>query len=176
MKALVLLSEGFDEIEAFTVINVLRTAEVEATTASLSSSMVTGKSSVKTMADSKIDEIDPYSYDMLVLPSSQNILNSNKAIELVKNFNKKNKLIAAINTASIALAKAGILDDKIATIFPGYENKIPRPRSARVVVAKNVITARGPASAIDFSLKLAEVLGGKSAAKKAKRFLAVEDS
>jgi protein deglycase len=175
MKAMVLLSDGFDEIEAFTIVNVLRRAGVETHMISLAEALVTGQQKIKTHVDKRMAEIDPYSYDMLILPSSQKLLNSGFTIELIKNFNKKNKFIAAINTSSIALADAGILEDKIATVFPGFENRIPRPRAAKVVVAKNVITARGPASAMDFSLKLAEVLAGKAGLSKLKRSLAVDE-
>lgn len=174
MKVLVALAEKFEEIEATTVINVLRRAGVNTDIVSLSSSIVTGNSNMQIISDKKLSEIDANSYGMLVLPGSKNLLNSRHVIDLIKNFDKQGKFIAAINISTIALAQAGILEDKVATVFPGYENKIPKPRAAKVVVAKNVITARGPASAMDFALKLAEIAAGKSILNKLKRGLAVD--
>jgi len=176
MKALVLLPEHFEDIESSTIIDVLRRADVSTTVTSLSSSIVTSMHGVKTIADKKLNEIDPYTYDILILPgcSSKSLFNSGNVIDLVRNFNKKNKFIAAINVSPVILEEAGVLDGKIATVFPGYENRLSRPRAAKVVVAKNVITARGPATALDFSLKLAEVLAGKKAVEKIKRSLAVD--
>ncbi|MCX6815338.1 MAG: DJ-1/PfpI family protein [Candidatus Aenigmarchaeota archaeon] len=174
MKALILIADHFEDIEASTIISVLRKAGVEVTVTSLSSSIVTSTSGVKIIADKKFGEIDPYAYDILILPGGKNIFNSGDVISLVRNFNKKNKFIAAINTSPIILADAGLLDDKIATVFPGYENRLPRPRAAKVVVAKNIITARGPAVALDFSLKLVEVLAGKKTVEKIKKLLAID--
>ncbi len=166
MKALLLLAEGFSEIDAFTVIDMLRRVNADVTTASMSSSVVSGASKTKVIADKKITEIDPYSYDLLILPGGpgyKNLLNSGKVIELIRNFNKKKKYIAAMCESPAILAAAGIMDDKIATITPGWESKLPRPRDARVVVARNVVTARTSAAAMDFALKLAEIMNPKGA-------------
>lgn len=176
MKALVLLADGFSETEAFTVIDILRRAGTSITTASMSSSVVNGASNTKTVADEKISDIDPYSYDLLVLPGGpgyKNLLNSNKVLEIVKNFNKKQKYLAAICESPAVLAAAGIMEDKIGTINPGWESKLPRPRDAKVVVARNVITARNSAVAMDFALKLAEITSGQKAASKLRRQLLV---
>ncbi len=69
------------------------------------------------------------------------------------------------------LTKAGIINDKKATIYPGQEREIPRPRSERVVVDGNIITSQAPGTAMEFSLKIVEKLGGRERADKLKRDL-----
>ena len=168
MKALMLLADGFSEMDAFTVIEVMKRAGSEVVTASLSSSVVTGASKTKVVADKKLGEIDPYLYDMLILPGGpgyKNLLNSGKVIELIKNFDKNKKYIAAMCGSPEILAAAGVLEDKIATINPGWESKLPRPRDAKVVVARNIVTSSTSAAALDFALKLAEIMNKKGADK-----------
>jgi 4-methyl-5(b-hydroxyethyl)-thiazole monophosphate biosynthesis len=176
MKALLLLADEFSEIDAFTVIDILKRANADITTVSVSSSIVNGMSRTKVVADRKLNEIDPYLYDLLILPGGpgyKNLLNSGKVIEIIKNFDKKKKYIAAMCESPIVLAEAGIMDDKIATIQPGFESKLPRPRDARVVVARNVITARTSAAAMDFALKLAEIMTSPKIADKIRKNLLV---
>lgn len=169
MRAFVLLAEGFEEIEAFTAIDVLRRAKVDVAVVGLSSKVITGSHGIKTMAELLLSDINPDNYDMVVLPGGdpgyKNLSNSAAVISLIKDYNKKKKLIAAICAAPAILAQAGILDDKIATIYPGMENKLPRPRDAKVVVHGNVITSKAPGTAMEFALKLAEILTQKSITK-----------
>lgn len=168
MKALMLLADGFSEMDAFTVIEVMKRAGSEVVTASLSSSVVIGASKTKVVADKKLGEIDPYLYDMLILPGGpgyKNLLNSGKVIELIKNFDKNKKYIAAMCESPEILATAGVLEDKIATINPGWESKLPRPRDAKVVVARNIVTSSTSMAALDFALKLAEIMNKKGADK-----------
>ena len=177
MKALMLLAEGFSETEAFTVLDIVKRAGGSITTAAMSSSVVSGSSGSKAVADKKISEIDPYSFDLLILPGGagyKNLLNSGNVIEIIKNFNSKKKYIAAMCESSSILAQAGIMDDKIGTILPGWESKLPRPRDGRVVVAKNVITSRTSADSVYIALKIAEILASKKAADRLKKDLMVE--
>ena len=80
--------------------------------------------------------------------------------------------MAAICAAPSILSKAGILDDRRATIYPGMEKEIPRPRPDRVVVDQNVITSQGPGTAIEFGLAIAEKLAGKAKADEVRRRMA----
>ncbi len=178
MKAFVILAEGFEEIEAFTAIDVLRRANVQTDAVGLISKVVEGSHGIKTMADYTLSDINPDNYDIVVLPGGdpgyRNLANSEKVLSVIKDFNKKKKLIAAICAAPAVLAKAGVLDDKIATIYPGMEGKIPKPRDAKVVVHGNVITSKSPGTALEFALKLAEILAGKAAARKVRNELVVD--
>ena len=168
MRVLVVLTDGFEEIEAFTPVDVLRRAGADVTVAGLVSSIVEGAHKVKVMTDKKLSDVDANTYDMLVLPGGpgyRSLLNSSAVINLVKDFNRKKKFIAAICMAPAVLAKAGVLDDKIATIYPGAESQLPKPREAKVIVAGNIITSRSPGTAMDFALKLAEIAADKQTAQ-----------
>ena len=99
MKALIILADGFEEIEAFTTIDVLRRAGVDVTVSGLISTVVEGAHKVRTMTDSKITDITPDSFDALILPGGpgyKNLLNSTTVLKMVQDFNKKNKIIAYI--------------------------------------------------------------------------------
>lgn len=177
MKALVILAEGFEEIEAFTAIDVLRRANVQTDAAGLISKVVEGSHGIKTVADCTLGEINPDDYDIVILPGGEgykNLMNSEKVLVVVKDFNRKKKLIAAICAAPAVLAKAGVLDDKIATIYPGMEGKLPKPRDAKVVVHGNIITSQAPGTAMEFALKLTEILAGKNIAKKLRSDMVVD--
>jgi len=173
MRALVLFPDGF-AAEAFTVVDVLRRGFVETTTAGLTSTIVQGATKIKFMADSKLTDIRADDYDVLVLPGGsghRNLLNSKAVIEIIKNFDKQKKYLAAMCESPIVLAKAGVIENKIVAVYPGYESQVPRPREAKVIVAGNVITCRFPADAIDFALKLVEIAQGKKTAMKLKQEL-----
>lgn len=177
MKALVILADGFEDIEAFTVIDVLRRAGVFVTTAGLNTTMVESMNKVRAMADKKLSEITENDFDAIILPGGpghRNLLNSSAVLELVKKFDKNKKLVAAICAAPAVLAKAGILEEKIATIYPGMESQIPKPRDAKVIVAGNVVTSRSPGTALDFALKLAEILAGKNVAARIRTGLVID--
>ncbi len=172
MQSLFILPENFGEIETFTVLSIMRRANLHVKTISISSSIVTGESKTRVLADKKLSEVDVNAYDVLILPGGygyRNLLNSGSVIDLIRKFNRLNKIIVAIGEAPVVLAEAGVIDDKIATVMPGYEKKIPRVRDARVVVARNIITARGPLVAADLAFKLVEVMAGKSVSAKIRR-------
>lgn len=177
MRAVIILAEGFEEIEAFATIDILRRANVEVTIASLSSSIVESSRKIRTMTDKRLAEIKVDDYDAVILPGGpgyKNLANSQAVLSLIKEFDKKKKIVAAICAAPSVLAKAGILETRIATIYPGMESQIPKPRDAKVVVDGNVVTAKSPGTAIDFAIKLAEILAGKAAARKVREDLVME--
>lgn len=172
MRALMIIPEEFGEMETFTVLNILRKADIHVTLASMSASIVTGSCKTRVISDKKLSEIDANSYDIVILPGGpgyKNLLHSLDVLNLVKNFNKQNKIIVAISESPVVLAEAGIIDDKIATVHPGYEKKIPRVRDARVVIAKNILTARSASSAADLTLKLVDAITDKSVALRVRR-------
>jgi len=178
MKVLIPLVDGFEEIEAMTVVDVLRRAGIDVITAGLISTVVEGSHKVKVMADKRLSEIDYETVDALILPGGNpgyvNLSNSNRVLSLVKEFEKKKKIIGAICGAPYVLAKAGILENRIATIYPGLENKIPRPRTGKLIQDGNIITSQGPGTAMLFALKLVELLAGKDKMLKLKRELIIE--
>ncbi|MFH0832138.1 MAG: DJ-1 family glyoxalase III [Candidatus Aenigmatarchaeota archaeon] len=178
MKALVILANGFEEIESFAVVDILRRAKIDVTVAGLISTIVESSHAVRVMADKRLGDINTNDYDILILPGGnpgyKNLANSQIVINLVKNFEKKKKLIAAICGAPSVLAKAGIMEDRIGTIATGLEKELPRVRDAKVIVDKNVITSKGPGTAIEFALKIVEIISGKGVEKKLREQMAVD--
>lgn len=164
----VILAEGFEEIEALTVVDIMRRAGEHCDMVSIKEKEVIGAHNIKVLADVIIsDEIKKY--DLIVLPGgmpgSINLKENVKVIELVKYFNDENKLIGAICAAPIVLAKAGIIKNKNITSYPGFEEELSEANyitEEKVVVDNNIITSRGPATAIEFSYKLLELLGNDS--------------
>lgn len=165
MKVLVPLANGFEEIEAVSVIDVLRRAGIEVVTAGLPGTIVEGSRNVKMIADRKIDDVKKEDFDAVVLPGGDpgyvNLSKSKKLTDILTDFNENNKTIAAICASPSILGKLGILDGKKATIYPGMEKDIPKPRDGKVVVDGNVITSQGPGTAIDFALEIISRAKGK---------------
>ena len=174
-KILIPLADGFEEIEAIAVVDVLRRAGFDVVTTGLPSSIVEGAHGVKLIADKKIDNVNLDEFDALILPGGnpgyKNLGKSKIIMDAIESFEEKGKLVAAICAAPTLLAKAGILKDRRATAYPGLERELPRPRDGNVVYDENVITSKGPGTAIEFALKIVEVLGGKGKADELKRRL-----
>lgn len=155
------LADGFEEIEALSVVDVLRRAEVEIATVSITESTeVTGAHGIKVTADTTIGEIDPAEAEWLILPGgmpgSTNLHECAPLSEALKAHNAKGGKIAAICAApAVVLAPLGILDGRKATCYPGMQDT-SRPinwqHDARVVVCDNVVTGNGPASALKFAI------------------------
>jgi 4-methyl-5(b-hydroxyethyl)-thiazole monophosphate biosynthesis len=177
MRILVLLADGFEEIEAITVIDVLRRAGIEVDSVGITGAWVTGSHKIKIMADKKISEVDVEKYDGIVLPGGskgvENLARASKVKELLEKMNEKGKLIAAICAAPSLLAKFHILDNKKATIYPGMERELPYPRDERVVVDTNIITSQAPGTAMEFALAIVEKFFGKGKVQELKKQLVV---
>lgn len=177
MQAMILINDGFEEIEAFTIVDILRRVKTKITIVGLVSTVVESARKVKVIVDKRFSEIDPKSYDILILPGGpgyKTMMNSQAVLNLIRDFNRKGKLIAAICAAPCILAKAGILDDRLATVYPGLEKEIPRPRDAKIIVDRNIITSRSPGTAMEFALKIAEILAGKKEVKRLKESFSIE--
>lgn len=170
-KVLICLADGFEEIEAITIIDVLRRAELDVTVAGVSGKSVNGAHGVKVEADIELSKYKD-SPEAVVLPGgmpgSQNLGESPLVAEIIKKANKDKKILGAICAApAMAFAKHGILDGKRATCYPGFEQHFQSSTkfsSERVVVDGNVITSRGPGSALEFALELVSQLADKKKA------------
>jgi len=168
-KVLILLAEGFEEIETATPIDVLRRAGAEVIVAGVSSKTVTGSRGMQVCADVLLDEYHEIP-DAVVLPGgavgAQNLAGSRKVAEVIKKTHSEKKIVAAICASpALVLAPLGILNQRKATCYPGLEKKLSSSVTFvkdRVVVDGNVVTSRGPGSAFEFSFQLAELLFGKS--------------
>jgi 4-methyl-5(b-hydroxyethyl)-thiazole monophosphate biosynthesis len=176
MNALVLLAEGFEEIEAVTIIDVLRRADVAVTTASLGKSPVTGSHGIALVADRALDAVAVSDFDAVVLPGgpgAKHLKEDARVQALLKQAASAGKVVAAVCAAPIALEAAGLLAGRRATSYPGHELPSARYSEERVVVDGNVVTSRGPGTALEFSLALAEKLTGADVRERLQRAMLV---
>lgn len=164
-KILVPLAEGFEEIEALAVVDILRRAGIDVVIAGTTGTMVVGAHGIRVTADKRLIDLETDSFDGIVLPGGnpgyKNLMRHETLLRIVENFGKNGKIVAAICGAPLILAKLGLLKDKKATAYPGLEKNFDRPRADAVVVDGNYITSRGPGTAIKFALKIVEMMLGK---------------
>lgn len=180
-RVALLLADGFEEVEAMAVIDVLRRADVEVIVAGLHDGHVTSARKVKVVPDTVIDTVTPEDFDMVVLPGGQpgaDNLNADPRVrDLVSKFYGKGKLMGAICAAPYVLANAGVLDGRRATAFPSYRGRLGTAKYEErpVVEDGNVLTSRGPATALAFGLAIAAKLAGPEKARKIKEAMLITD-
>jgi len=168
-SVLVPLAQGCEELEAVTIIDLLRRAQVNVVTAGLDEANVKASRGVVLVPDSELSKVQGQDFDMIVLPGGlpgADYLNDNCLIHrMLCEMNEKNQWIAAICAAPKVLASAGLLNNRKVTSFPGSLEDYDVPgmvySTESVVVDKNIVTSRGPGSAMDFALMLVELLCGK---------------
>jgi len=168
MKALVILAEGFEEIEAVTIIDVLRRGEVSVTTASLSAGPVRGSHGIVIESDAALSELHISAFDALVLPGGpgSKTLCEHPAVQAtIREAARLGKILAAVCAAPTALEAAGVLQGKRATAYPGSALPSAELLEESVVEDGNVVTSRGPGTSMAFALKLVERLAGPAMAK-----------
>ncbi|MFH1877584.1 MAG: DJ-1 family glyoxalase III [Candidatus Omnitrophota bacterium] len=180
-KALIILAEGFEEVEAVTAIDLLRRSGVEVTVAGLDAENVKGSHGIIIKADTALKKYKAVP-NALILPGgsrgAERLANSREVKELILKMDSEGRLIAAICAApAIVLAPAGVLSGKEATCFPGMEENFSpdiKFKKEKVVQDGNVITSRGPATSFDFSVLIAENLVGRETADQAARNMLFE--
>jgi 4-methyl-5(b-hydroxyethyl)-thiazole monophosphate biosynthesis len=168
-RVLVPLAQGCEELEAVTVIDLLRRAQIDVVTAGLAAGPVTGSRGTVLLPDTTLDQALHDDYDMVVLPGGQpgatNLENDARVIDLVRRMADRGRYTAAICAAPKVLASAGVLDGKRATAFPGTLNAQSFPRvgitADAVLTDGRIVTSRGPGTAMDFALELIELLAGR---------------
>jgi len=165
------LAEGFEEVEALTVVDVLRRAEIDVKTVSVTGAkQVAGTHGVYVESDITYEEADYDGCDMIVLPGglpgATNLQSHQGLAGQIKAFAESGKKLAAICAAPMVLAECGVIDGKKATIYPGMEKQLKGAKATGedVVCDGNVITGKGPALAMEFALALVEEIKGKEAA------------
>ena len=175
-SVIVLLADGFEEVEAVTPIDILRRGEVKVTVLGVTGRTVTGSRNIVVEADMELCEYhnDP---DAVIipggLPGATNIASSRKAVEIIKRIYAEGGLVSAICAAPAkVLAPLGILRDKNATCYPGLENELTMKGAsfsdAPVVKDGNIITSRAVGTALQFSLEILAYLQGEEIAEKVK--------
>ena len=170
-KVVVLLADGFEEVEAVTSIDFLRRAGCDVTIAGVTGETVTGAHEVVVAADLPVSSCKG-GFDAVVvpggMPGASNIAGSKDAVALIRTVAESGGVVAAICAApAVVLAPNGFLDGKEATCYPGYEKAFKNVRfsESRVVVDGNTVTSRGPGTAAEFVIKLIEVLLGPAVAE-----------
>lgn len=168
-RVLIPLAEGCEELEAVTLIDILRRAGVDVITAGLVAGPVRCSRGTVLIADTLLDDVLSQTFDMIVLPGgmpgAEHLKNDARIIALLKNMAAQNKYITAICAAPMALHAAGLLQGKTATSFPGVLDQLPGTHqysNGPVVVDGKIVTSRGPGTAMDFALTLVELLCGKA--------------
>ena len=161
----VYLADGFEEIEALAVVDVLRRADITVKTVSVTGiKNVRGAHDIVVAADLLFQEADHASCEMIVLPGGMpgttNLARHEGLVKQISAFAQNDKWIAAICAAPSILGKMSLLKGKRATSFPGYENDMIGAvyTEEKVVQDGKFITSRGAGTAVEFALKLVELL------------------
>ena len=166
-KVAVIFADGFEEIEGVSIVDVLRRGGVDAVMIGLDKNSIIGSHGIRINTDATLYDLKVDEYDMLVLPGGQpgvsNIESNLKMREIIKQFDKKGKFIAAVCAAPIALDAAEIVRGEF-TCYPGCENAVRGGKyvsDKNIVLSGNIITSRGPATAMEFALELVKILQGE---------------
>ena len=169
----ILLADGFEEIEALAPCDMLRRAGVEVRLVSVTEKLhVRGTHGISIMADLTVSEMNSRDIDMLVfpggMPGTKNLDEHPRTDLLVRHCLDRNAYLAAICAAPMILGKRGVLAGKKAICFPGFEKYLAGAEimeGERVVRDGNIVTAVGAGAAVDFGLKLVEIMKGKETAE-----------
>ena len=172
-KAIILLGNGYEEIEALAVVDFLRRAEITIDMVSITGSLETVSThGVHIKADKLIEEVNPVDYDAIItpggIPGSTMLAENKNVLSYLQSFYEDNKLVASICASPLALEAAGLAAKIKGTCYPGFETQIQFKEYSEDIVVKdgNVITSRGPATAPYFALAIIEALEGKEKADK----------
>jgi len=172
-KVLVPLASGFEELEAVTVIDLLRRASIDVTVAGLDDGIITGSRGTRILPDGNLTSVADSDYDMIVLPGglpgADNLNEDARVHELLKQMAEHGKYIAAICAAPKVLATAGLLENKDMTSYPGSLSTVTvegmQNTGKAIVIDGKIITSRGPGTAMDFALQLIQLLAGDEVRK-----------
>jgi len=170
-KVLVPLADGFEEIESTTIMDVLRRAGVDVVIAGIKPGPLKGAHGVQLIPDVTLQEVKDQGFDMIVLPGGQpgvdNLRKNQDVIDILKKMHQKKKIIGAICAAPLVLRDAGLISGVNLTSYPGIESDLKEGhyQQDRIVMDGHIITSRGPGTALEFSLKLVEILCGKEKAE-----------
>lgn len=170
-KTAIFLATGFEEIEALTVVDLLRRATIEISTVSITGERnVTGSHNITVEADTLLEDVDFNNLDMIILPGgmpgTSNLAACKPLTDKIKEFDEKDKMLCAICAAPTVFGGLGILKGKKACCFPGREGDLLGADVQTTSVTKDghFITSRGMGTAIDFGLAIIEHYQGSDAA------------
>src|SRR3990172_4691678 len=179
LKVVVPLADGFEEVEAMSIVDILRRAGIEVVIAGLHGGHIESARKVRIIPDTTIDTINPEDFAMIVLPGGQpgsDNLNADERVKkLLRDFHAQGKLTCAICAAPYVLANAGLLEGKRATAFPSFKDRLGGAvyEEKAVVEDGNVLTSRGPGTAFSFGLAIVARLVSKEKAQKIKEAMLI---
>ena len=172
MRALCLLAEGFEDVEALAPVAILRRAGIKTDLCSLQKLVVTGSHGESVVTDLSLDDVDESEYNCLMLPGGKGHVNLEKderVLKLIRRFTDTDRYVAAICAAPTILGRMGLLQGKNYTCFtPQNEDFGGYYHHQHVVVDGKLITARAMAASIDYGLKLVEILGSEELCQQVK--------
>lgn len=167
------LAEGFEEIEALCPLDIMRRAGIEVKTVGIGAKKITGAHGITVdadMTDEDLDKLSSYSFDMIFLPGGMpgtiNLAASQTVIKAINKAVADDRYIAAICAAPSILGDMGLLQQKEAICYPGFEDRLTGARisSSKVVLDQKILTAAGMGVALDMGLKIVEIFMGEQKA------------
>lgn len=173
MKGFILFADYFEDIEAFATIDLIRRAGILLDTVSITGDIeVITQSHLRVKADKRIEEIQLNDYEFLIIPGGKAVnethLHSPITKKCISHFNKNNQLIACICAAPSILGQMGLLDNCEFTCYPGCEKNMPKGKyiqDQKVVVRKNIITAKAAGATFAFAYEIIAYTKGETIAK-----------
>ena len=169
-RVAIIIAPGFEDIEAVTVIDVLRRGEIDVVTLGVGEKTVKSAHGLTVVCDEIVEGFSEQLDGVILpggMPGAKNIAESSAAVVLIDRLNNSGKLIGAICAApGVVLGHLNILDNREFTCYPSFETRAPNGifLEKSVVVTDNIVTSRGPGTAFEFSFKLLEILQSKSVA------------
>ncbi|OYY93430.1 MAG: DJ-1 family protein [Hydrogenophilales bacterium 28-61-23] len=172
-SVLIPLAPGFEDLEAVTLVDLLRRAGIEVVIAGLQRGLIQGSRGTRIEPDAYLDDVLARDFDLIALPGglpgAEHLRDDARVQALLKKMAAAGRYTAAICAAPMALAKAGLLDGKHATAYPGVLEALDlantESRADAVVVDGKVVTSQGPGTAMEFALTLIELLVGAAMRK-----------
>ena len=167
-KILAVVADGFEETELIGVVDCLRRLKTEVVIAGLNKSELVGSHNITLKADALLDDLKPENFDAIFLPGglpgATTLYDSVEAGCWIAEMNRSGKVISAICAAPIVLAKAGLLDNKKFTMYPGFDSYLNGAEYSAnpAEIDGNIVTGKGPGAVYAFAGKLAEALGLKA--------------
>ena len=177
----VFLADGFEEIEALTPVDILRRAGLSVKTVSvMGEQVVTGAHGVPVMADVMFDEVNAEDAEMILLPGglpgATNLDAHQGLSQMILDFAKKDKPLAAICAAPLVFGNRGLLEGKKATCYPGFETYLKGAQYTAALVEKdgNFITGKGPGAAMEFAFAIVEKYCGMDKVNELKQGMMIQ--
>lgn len=180
------LADGFEEIEALSAVDILRRADIDVTTVSVTDDIVvTGSHKIPVIADKKLSDINDVKKDITGaiypggMPGSETLSTGSNTlpVEVAHYCVEHNLLVGAICAAPIVLGRENLLDSKNVTCYPSFETELlgANYTGKRVEVDNNIVTGRGPGCSVDFALTLVSILKGQQLSDDIRKSMQCDD-